>query len=74
MGFLTDKQLDQVWDEQGLKFRIKRLHGYLTDRGLLPMSVPEDIFCDHIHNDILRKFFVKGVKELPDGQQRNVSD
>lgn len=74
MGVLTDKQLEKVWDEQGMKHRIKRFYGFLTDRGLLPMSVPEDIFIDHIHNDILRKFFVKGVKELPDGQQRNVSD
>lgn len=74
MGVLTDEQLEQVWDEQGLKHRVNRFYTFLTDRGLLPMSVPRDIFIDHIHNGILRKFFVKGVKELPDGQQRSVSD
>lgn len=74
LGFLTEEQLEQVWEEQGMRYRIDRFYRYLIDRGLLPMSVPADLFSDHIRNDILGKFLVKGVRELPDGQQRTDSD
>jgi hypothetical protein len=70
VGVLTEEQLRQIWDDQGLEHRMRRFYGYLADRGLLQMSVPEDIFLIHIRDDILKKFFVQGTKELADGRQQ----
>jgi hypothetical protein len=70
MGVISEEQLLQVWEEQGLEHRMKRFYKYLTERGLLPMSVPRDIFLDHMYDGVLKSFFVNGIKELPDGEQR----
>ena len=74
MGMLTEEQLNKVWEEQGLKNRMVRFHKFLLERGLLPMSVPEYLFLDHIKTDILHGFFVKGVKEFEDGRIEYESD
>lgn len=74
MGILSQEELDKVWGEQGLKYRIKRFHGFLVERGLLEVAVPLYLFEDHIRNDILGRFFVKGVKENPDGRQEYKPD
>jgi predicted SAM-dependent methyltransferase len=74
MGVLTKEQLDEVWRENGLERRMKRFHRFLIERGLLPMSVPEHLFLDHLYNEILVNFFVKGVKEHEDGRIEYGSD
>jgi hypothetical protein len=74
MGVITDKDLEKIWEENGLKFRIHRFHKFLAERGLLEYSVPSYLFEDHVLNDILRKFFVKGVREQADGRQEYEPD
>ena len=74
MGVITNEELERVWEEQGLKHRISRFHGFLVDHGLLPLSVPEDMFTTHIKKDILKAFLVIGVEETADGQQWRPSD
>lgn len=68
MGILTEKQLEEVWAKRGLKHRMKRFHRFLVERGLLPVSVPEHLFLDHIRNDILESFFVKDITEDSKGR------
>lgn len=74
LGVLTEEQLEKVWNEHGLEWRLRRFHKFLLERGLLPMSVPEHLFLDHIHDEILHNFFVKGVKEHQDGRIEYGSD
>lgn len=74
MGVLTEDQINEVWNERGLKRRMKRFHKFLIERGLLPMSVPEHLFLDHFYNDILTNFFVKGVREHENGRIEYGSD
>jgi hypothetical protein len=61
MGVLTKKQLDEVWN-QGLDQRVKRFHAFLVERGLMPLSVPEHLFSDHVYEVLLLKYFVKDEK------------
>jgi hypothetical protein len=69
MGVLTEEELLHVLNEQGLRHRIKRFWAMLCTHGLLPMSVPKALFEEHFEEQILRDFFVKGIKEHPDGRQ-----
>lgn len=69
MGLLSAEEFEQVWEEQGLKHRIARFHQFLLERGLQPMSVPDYLFIEHVKDDILTAFLVKGVKEHADGRQ-----
>ena len=68
MGVLTEEQLEDVWENKGLKYKMTKFHKFLLERGLLPMSVPDYLFLDHMKNDILKNFFVKGVREHEDGR------
>jgi predicted SAM-dependent methyltransferase len=74
MGILTEEQLEEVWSDRGLEFRMKRFHKFLVERGLLAMSVPEYLFLDHLRNDILSSFFVRGVRMYKDGRAEYGSD
>lgn len=74
VGVLTEEQLEQVWNDQGLETKLKRFHKFLLERGLLPMSVPEYLFLGHIKNSILHDFFVKGVRIDEKGRTRYGSD
>lgn len=69
MGLLTADQVEKVWEESGLKFRVKRFRKFLIQNGLGPMVVSEDVFLRHVHDEILINFFVKGVKEDARGKQ-----
>jgi hypothetical protein len=65
---ITQEDLDYIWNENGFKYRISRFHKYLTQRGLLPLSVPKDHFINHF-KEILTDFFVNGVRENEDGRR-----
>ena len=72
--YLTDEKLEELWLERGLQYRLKRLHKYLLSCGLMPMVVPEYLFLEHMKEEILRAFLVRGVKERPNGQQSNIAN
>ena len=69
MSLLTEEEIEQVWEEQGLKHHVNRLYKFLSTHGLLPMSVRDYAFADAIKKKILVNFFVKGVKEDEHGRQ-----
>jgi len=68
MGVLSEEQLDHVWDEKGLRRRMIKFRKFLIERGLSPISVSEHIFLDHIKEEVLHAFFVKGVSYTEDGR------
>lgn len=67
MGVITREALDQVWEENGLKFNVGRFHRYLLERGLLPY-VTQARFSRKFYN-IMSDFLVRGIKEHTDGRQ-----
>lgn len=67
MGVLTKEQLDQVWHENGLKYRVGRFHGWLAEHNLLAY-ITERKIVEHLY-EVLEAFFVKGIKETKDGRQ-----
>lgn len=69
VGLLTQEQVEEVWERNGLKFRAQRFRKYLIKLGLGPMTVSEDVFLRHIHDEFLTNFFVKGVREDVRGRQ-----
>lgn len=74
MSYLTEEQLNEVWEERGLKDKMIRFRKFLVERGLLPLAVTERLFLDHVHDEILNNFFVKGVKYHKDGRIEYESD
>lgn len=74
MGMLTIEQVEEVWNRQGLKHNCKRFRNFLISRGLLPLTVPEDVFLRHMKDELLINFFVKGVVENAKGQQEYPDD
>jgi hypothetical protein len=68
MGVLTEEQLEHVWEEKGLKRRMIKFREFLIERGMSPISVNKHIFLDHIKEEVLYAFFVKGVKYTEDGR------
>jgi hypothetical protein len=74
VGLLTKDQVDEIWERKGLRFRAKRFRKYLISMGLGPMTVSEDVFLRHIHDEFLINFFVKGVREDARGRQEFPSD
>lgn len=66
-GMITKEQLDQIWHEAGLKYRFKRFHKFLNERGLLAF-ITEEKLSKHLY-EVLENFFVKGIKETKDGEQ-----
>jgi len=56
--FLTEEQLDEVWEMRGMKFRIDEFHKALLDRGLV-VSVDREVFRTTMFN-ILKMFMVDG--------------
>lgn len=57
-SFLTQDQLDEVWDTRGMKYRFDEFHEALLNRGLQPY-VDRPKFQKMVH-DILRAFLVTG--------------
>ena len=70
MGLLTEEEVNRVWEEQGMKHNVARLHKHLISHGLLPMSVRDFAFADAIKRKILVNFLVKGVIEDEHGRQQ----
>lgn len=66
-GMITKGQLNQLWNENGLKYRFSRFHKFLSERGLLPF-ITEEKLLKHLY-ELLENFLVKGIKETKDGQQ-----
>ena len=64
---VTKEQLDQIWHEAGLKYRFRRFHKFLSERGLLS-HITEDKLTSHLY-EVLENFLVKGIKETKDGEQ-----
>lgn len=56
--FLTEEQLEEIWEARGLKFRIDEFHVALLNRGLGPY-VDRPKFRKMVQ-DILRQFLVAG--------------
>lgn len=56
--FITDDQLDELWDTRGLKYRFDEFHELLLNRGLQPY-VDRPKFQKMVR-DILRGFLVEG--------------
>ena len=69
MGLLTEEQVEQVWEEQGLKLHVERMHAYLVKNGLMPMTVQKHTFLDNFRKRILTNFLVKGVVEDEHGRK-----
>lgn len=67
---LTEEEIDQVWETQGMKHRVSRFRKFLIERGLGPMIVSEDVLARHIKEEFLINFFVKGVVEDARGRQK----
>jgi hypothetical protein len=57
-SFLTESQLQEVWEIRGLRFRIDEFHKHCSERGLHP-SFRKDSFRAKMLN-VLRSFFVVG--------------
>jgi hypothetical protein len=68
-GMLTEEQVEEVWEERGLKHHVERLYKLMISHGLLPMSVRDYAFADAVKRKILTNFFVKGVTEDEHGRQ-----
>lgn len=64
---ITKEQLDQIWHEAGLKYRFRRFHKFLSERGLLSF-ITEEKLSNHLY-EVLENFLVKGIKETKDGEQ-----
>jgi len=56
--FLTEEQLEEIWEARGLKYRIDEFHVALLSRGLGPY-IDRPKFRKMMH-DILSQFFVLG--------------
>lgn len=69
MGLLTEEEVERVWEEQGLKHHVARLHKFLLTHGLQPMAVRDYAFADAVKRKILSNFLVKGVSEDEHGRQ-----
>jgi hypothetical protein len=67
VGVLTKQQLDEVWVDNGLKFRIERFRSWLMERGLHGFVSVEKL-QRHFY-DMLEAFFVNGIKETQDGNR-----
>lgn len=65
---LTKEQLDNVWKDQGMKYRMRRFHAYLTDRGLMPY-INVNKFSSHVY-ELLHQFLVLDLTETKDGKQQ----
>jgi hypothetical protein len=74
MGLLTKEQVDEVWDEGGMKHNVHRLYKFLRAHGLLPMSVPLYNFQAAIKKRLLIDFFVKGKIEDEQGHETYPSE
>ncbi len=61
--FLTEDQLEEIWNLRGLKYRLDDLHVQLLSRGL-NVSVDRALFRSTIL-EILTSFLVKGDARLP---------
>lgn len=70
MGLLTEDQVEEVWEKQGMKHNVARLYKMLLSHGLLPMSVRDFAFADAIRKKLLINFLVKGVVEDEHGRQQ----
>lgn len=57
-AFLSQDQLDEVWDTRGMKYRVDEFHEALLSRGLQPY-VDRPKFQKMVR-DILRTFLVEG--------------
>ena len=66
MGMLTEEQFNKFWSEAGFKYRVKRLHIWLSERGLLS-HITEMKFSNHMY-ELLEAYLVKGIKETEDGR------
>lgn len=64
---LKQEELDQVWNEQGLVWKVGRFRTWLVERGLLS-SISEEKFQSHMY-ELLQAFFVKGRVENKDGTE-----
>lgn len=60
--FITEDQLDELWNLRGLKYRFDELHVALLSRGLNP-SIDRERFRSNVL-DVLRAFLVKGDARL----------
>lgn len=65
---LTEDQMDHIWHDRGLKYRMSSLHKKLLDFGLLPLAINEEVFLDHMRRE-LNEFFVKGLCVDQNGRQ-----
>ena len=67
--FITDDQLDELWDARGMKYRIDELHVALLNRGLGPyLDRPK---FRKMVRDILEQFMVRGeAKRQPEHEVR----
>jgi hypothetical protein len=67
--FITDEQLDELWDARGMKYRVDELHVALLNRGLGPyLDRPK---FRKMVRDILEQFLVRGeAKRQPEHEVR----
>jgi len=66
---ITEEELEEIWENHGLKQHVERLHKYLLSHGLQPMAVPAFVFVGNLKQKILVNFLVKGVSEDSYGRQ-----
>lgn len=64
VGVITQAQLDELWEKNGLKNRIGRFRYWLRQRGLYE-HVTEEKLQGHFY-EVLQAYFVKGLKETTD--------
>jgi len=69
MGALTEEQVEEIWEGNGLKFHVERMYVYLIQNGLMPMTVQKHTFLNNFRKRILTNFLVKGVVEDEHGRQ-----
>ena len=60
--FLTEDQLDEIWDTRGMKYCIDALHLSLLSRGLLN-SLDRPTFRSTVY-EILKSFLVSGASRI----------
>lgn len=66
---MSQEQADRLWEEEGLKSHLRRMHRYLLQNGLMPMAVPDYAFLDTFYQRVLIPFFVQGVQEDEHGKR-----
>ena len=56
--FISEDEMDEIWDARGLKYRVDEFHVAMLNRGLGPY-VDREVFRK-IFRDIVQAFFVNG--------------